>query len=211
MLDAETFESEQTSGFVNRDGIGSVGFNTESGPMICGGQFSGEGICSKSCYLYSAHTKSWTPSESLTKARYGASVIQINPNEALIMGGYDKNYRDLDTMEIVSSSGTRLAAATLPFRLRSGCATKLNDTTGLIIGGYQDGSQSDATHYINLNTFATTSGPRLNQKRVDFGCATSQNKVVVSGGMSSNYARDVTEVLDPSMSNRWVLRKIVYF
>ena len=199
MLDAETFKSEQTSWFANRDGYGSVGFNTESGPMICGGRFSDEGICSKSCYLYSAQTKSWTPSVSLTTARFGASVIRINANEVLIMGGYDKNYKDLDTMEIVSTSGSRPAAATLPFRLRAGCVTKLNDTTGIIMGGFQDGSQSDATHYINLNTLETTSGPRLNLRRVDFGCATTpQNKVIVTGGKNSNYATDVTEIMDPS-------------
>ena len=45
----------------------------------------------------------WT---NMRTARKYASALQINPNQALIIGGYDENGNDLKTTELISSSGS---------------------------------------------------------------------------------------------------------
>ena len=66
----------------------TVGFWTAQGPTVCGGN-GGE----NKCFLYREHQ--WMPSTNLGTARNWASALQIDSNQALIIGGRDKNWNDL--------------------------------------------------------------------------------------------------------------------
>jgi len=206
ILCTNTFKVEQSA--EDFDTKYSTGFNTALGPTICGGQF--DLATTTLCHVYSETSKTWQSSDlALTGKRQNAAVIQVNRDKALLIGG--ENYFHLKSIETMTSSGSTLAQTDLPFSFSFGCAVKVNDTHGLIIGGQQDKTTSAATHYINLNTLETTPGPQLIQKRAYFGCAASNDQVVVAGGVGADSDRDsdklgMTEILDLTMSNAaWVM------
>merc|ERR1712241_40652 len=80
---------------------GAVGFWTAQGPTVCGGNAYG---VSNKCFIFK--NKQWMPWTNMGTARGYASALQINPNQALIIGGKDKNWNDLKTTELISSSGS---------------------------------------------------------------------------------------------------------
>ena len=206
-LDLTSLEEEDTTpNLLVRD---SVGFLTDLGPTICGGDyysaFTDTNYITEKCYILT-NGKKWNNSFNLTIPRADASVIQISASKALVIGGYDENGNDLNTMETVNSSGSTRSENTLPFVYAlGGCATKVNETHGLLIGGWQDGNVSSHTHFINLNTLETSPGPELKQKRERFGCAVADNtKVVVGGGVEDSWPFKLlatTEILDLTMPN----------
>merc|ERR1711953_791421 len=100
--------------------VGAVGFWTAQGPMVCGGR-GGE----NKCFLYREHQ--WMPSTNMGTAREYASAIQINPNQALIIGGRDENWHDLKTTEVVSSSGSE-ERNRFPVRIAGHCSFTINAT-----------------------------------------------------------------------------------
>merc|ERR1711953_1557720 len=66
---------------------GAVAFWTAQGPMVCGGDGGGN-----KCFLYKNHQ--WMPSTTMGTPRHDASAIQVTPNQAIIIGGYDENGND---------------------------------------------------------------------------------------------------------------------
>merc|ERR1711860_108262 len=89
---------------------GAVGFWTAQGPVVCGGY--GE----DKCFLYKKHQ--WMPSTTMGTARRFASALQINPNQAIIIGGYDENGNDLRSTEVISSTGSE-EGKDFPVKIRS--------------------------------------------------------------------------------------------
>ena len=193
--------------------IGSVGFSFGEKPVICGGKYP-NGLKNTSCHMYvrdpKFKIKPWHKWETLNttfwlnKNRTDASVIQIDTYKALIIGGYgdSPDEEGLNSMEIFNYFGTNMSEKTLPFKFRSGCATKINSTHGMIIGGFQDNVLVPNTLFINLNTYETSPGPQFRQGRYWFGCGSTPNKVVIGGGMNENEEiLDSTEILDLSTPN----------
>merc|ERR1712004_423585 len=72
---------------------GAVGFWTAQGPMVCGGYGGGN-----KCILYK--NNQWMPSTNMQTPRHYASAVQIDPNQAIIIGGYDENGNDLRSTEV---------------------------------------------------------------------------------------------------------------
>merc|ERR1712226_1623749 len=77
---------------------GAVGFWTAQGPMVCGGNGGGN-----KCFLYK--NNQWMPSITMRTSRRTASAVQIDPNQAIIIGGldaggYDGNWRSLKSTEV---------------------------------------------------------------------------------------------------------------
>ena len=70
------------------------------------------------------------------ETRNEASAIQINPNQALIIGGFDENYNDLKTTELISSSGSE-EGKDFPVRIYRHCSFPFNATHGIVTGGTQ--------------------------------------------------------------------------
>ena len=170
---------------------GAVGFWFEQGPMVCGGD-GGE----NKCFLYKNHQ--WMPSTTMRTPRRYASAVQIDPNQAIIIGGYDENGNDLKSTEVKTSTGSE-EGKEFPVTIYAHCSFKINSTHALVTGGVQDGSKSASTWFVDLTTTRFTPGPKMTSARGGHGCATLQlgrkNFGVVAGGILSNYL-DSTEWID---------------
>ena len=84
------------------------------------------------------------PRTNMGPARSLASAIQINPNQALIIGGYDENSKDLKTTELISSSGSE-EGKDFPVSIVCHCSFAINSTHAMVTAGVQDGSVSANT------------------------------------------------------------------
>ena len=144
---------------------GAVGFWTAQGPMVCGGNRGGN-----KCFLYKNHQ--WMPSNTMQTARQFASQIQINPNQALIIGGNDGN-NDLKSTEVITSTGSE-EGKDFPVTIVRHCSFKINSTHAFVTGGDQDGSYSASTWFVDLTTTRVTPGPKMTSTRRNHGCATLQ-------------------------------------
>merc|ERR1719270_663981 len=170
---------------------GAVGFWTAQGPTVCGG-YGGE----NKCFLY--RKNQWMPWTNMGTARWGASALQINPNQALIIGGYDENLEDLKTTELISSSGSE-EQNNFPVKISYHCSFPFNATHAIVTGGNQDGSRSANTWFVDLTTTRVTPGPTMKTERVSHGCAIFQHRTksygVVSGGWNGGKL-DSSEIIE---------------
>jgi len=174
----------------------AVGFWTAQGPTVCGGD--GRGKTSNKCFLYKENQ--WMPWTNMETARYWASALQINPNQALIIGGYDENRDDLKTTELISSSGSE-EGINFPLRTYGHCSFPFNATHGMVTGGWQDRYVSVNTWFVDLTTTRVTPGPTMKKGRDSHGCAIFQHGTksygIVSGGYNLNSGvLDSTEMID---------------
>ena len=169
----------------------AVGFWTAQGPMVCGGD--GE----NKCFVYKEHR--WMPSTTMGTERLYASAIQITHNQALIIGGYDGNLNDLKSTEVISYSGSE-EGKDFPVRIRRHCSFQINGSHALVTGGWQDGSKSASTWFVDLTKTTVTPGPKMTSKRSGHACSTLQlgRKTfgVVAGGWDYNGCLDSTEWID---------------
>ena len=129
---------------------GAVGFWTAQGPMVCGGWRENK------CFLYKNHQ--WMPSTTMGTARWFASALQSNPNQAIIIGGYDGNGNDLKSTEVKTSTGSE-EGKDFPVTIKYHCSFKINSTHALVTGGVQDDSDSASTWFVDLATTTFTPGP----------------------------------------------------
>merc|ERR1711860_317863 len=171
---------------------GAVGFWTAQGPMVCGGD--GE----DKCFLYKNHQ--WMPSTNMGTQRTWASAVQINSNQAIIIGGcYDENRNDLKSTELITSTGSE-EGEDFPVTIKYHCSFKINSTHALVTGGDQDESRSASTWFVDLTTTTVTPGPKMTSARVDHACSTLQlgRKTfgVVAGGREYTNYLDSTEWID---------------
>ena len=157
--------------------FGAVGFWTAQGPMMCGGWNV------KECFLYKKHQ--WMNAINMRTPRKQSSVLQINHNKAIIIGGSDKHGNDLKSTELITSIGSE-EGENFPVGIVYHCSFKINSTHALVTGGWQDGSTSASTWFVDLTTTTVTPGPKMTSARGGHGCATLQlgrkNFGVVAGG-----------------------------
>merc|ERR1712004_519577 len=170
---------------------GAVGFNTAKGPVICGGE--GE----NRCFLLKQHQ--WMPFSNMTTSRTFASATEVNNDQTLIIGGYDENGNDLQTTELISSSGS-VKGKDFPTTIYSHCSFKINSTHALVTGGRQDGSYSASTWFVDLTTTTVTPGPKMTSARSSHSCSTfnlgRKTFGVVAGGYDYPNVLDSTEWID---------------
>ena len=179
------------------DVYGAVGFWTAEGPTVCGGHGSGGDKRLKKCFLYREHQ--WLPWTNIGTARGRASALQINANQALIIGGWDENYDSLKTTELISSSGSE-EGKDFPVRIARHCSFPINATHGMVTGGVQDGSISANTWFVDLTTTRVTPGPTMKTRRYHHGCSTFKHGTksfgIVSGGRIGGGVLDSTEMIN---------------
>jgi len=166
---------------------GAVGFWTAQGPTVCGGYKENK------CFLYREHR--WMPWTNMGTARVGASALQINPNQAFIIGGRDENYNALKTTELISSSGSE-EGNTFPVTIWGHCSFPINATHGIVTGGWQYESWSANTWYVDLTTTRVTPGPTMKTGRRNHGCATFQHGTKSFGIVAGGTYRDSTEMIE---------------
>ena len=118
-------------------------------------------------------------------ARSLASAIQINPNQALIIGGVDDHGNLLKTTELISSSGSE-EKNEFPVTIYGHCSFAINATHALVTGGRVGHWPSAKTWFVDLTTATATPGPNMETKRVGHGCSIYKNGTqtygVVTGG-----------------------------
>jgi len=172
--------------------VGAVAFWTTQGPMMCGGD-GGE----NKCFLYKNHQ--WMPSTNLRTPRETASAVQIDPNQAIIIGGYDENGNSLKSTEVKTSTGSE-EGKDFPVTISLHCSFKINSTHALVTGGYQDGSNSASTWFVDLATTTFTPGPMMTSRRYLHGCSTfhlgRKTFGIVAGGWGNSGNLDSTEWID---------------
>merc|ERR1711860_198110 len=112
-----------------------------------------------------------------------------------IIGGRN----DLKTTELISSSGS-VKGKDFPTTIARHCSFKINSTHALVTGGYQDGSISASTWFVDLTTTTVTPGPMMTSRRSYHGCSTfhlgRKTFGVVAGGNTNYNYLDSTEWID---------------
>ena len=171
---------------------GAAEFWTAQGPTVCGGSGGGN-----KCFFYKEH--GWMPWTNMGTERRYASALQINPYQALIIGGYDENHKDLKTTEVISSSVSK-EGNNFPVRIAYHCSFAINASHAMVMGGTQDGFYSSAnTWVVDLTTTTVTPGPTMKKGRSGHGCSIFQHGTksfgIVSGGRNSGEL-DSTEIID---------------
>ena len=141
----------------------------------------------------------WT---NMGTARRWASALQIDSNQALIIGGYDENWNNLKTTELISSSGSK-EQNKFPVTIFGHCSFPFNATHAIVTGGLQDGSlfKSTNTWFVDLTTTRVTPGPTMKTGRYYHGCSIFQQGTkyfgIISGGINSAKVQlDSTEIID---------------
>ena len=182
---------------------GTVGFWTAQGPTVCGGWGGGN-----KCFFYSKENQ-WMPWTNMGTARWYASALQINPNQALIIGGGDENGNNLKTTELISSSGSE-EGKDFPVPIVNHCSFPFNSAHAIVTAGAQDGSISANTWLVDLTTTTFTPGPAMKTGREMHGCAILQNGSKSFGIVSGGYNHygggelDSTEMIDLDQeSHEW--------
>ena len=104
------------------------------------------------------------PSTTMGTVRLAASAPQINPNQALIIGGSKYIFNTLKSTELITSSGSE-EGKDFPVTISNHCSFKINGSHALVTGGIQDGSRSASTWFVDLTTTAFTSGPKMTTAR----------------------------------------------
>ena len=174
---------------------GAVGFKTAQGPTVCGGSYGRKRY--NTCFLFKKHQ--WMPWTNMGTARYGASALQINPNQALIIGGYDENWKVLRTTELISSSGSA-QGNDFPVTISAHCSFPINSSHAIVTGGAQDGYYSANTWFVDLTTTTVTPGPTMKTGRWHHGCSVFQHGTksygIVSGGGYPGGLLDSTEIIE---------------
>ena len=160
-------------------GGGAFGFWTAQGPTVCGIRYDIK------CFFFKEHQ--WMPWTNMGTARYLASAIQINPNQALIIGGVDDHGNLLKTTELISSSGSE-EKNEFPVTIYGHCSFAINATHALVTGGRVGRRHlpSANTWFVDLTTATVTPGPTMETSRVGHGCSIFKNGTqsygVVTGG-----------------------------
>jgi len=136
---------------------GAVGFWTAQRPTVCVGKKR-----LRKCFALKEHQ--WMPWTDMGTARHYASALLVNPNQALIIGGWDASGNRLKTTELISSSGSE-EGNKFPVRIDGHCSFPFNATHGMVAGGFQDVSSS-STWFVDLTTTRVTPGPTMKKGEI---------------------------------------------
>ena len=102
---------------------------TKIGLLVCGGRTK-YGY-SKKCYILG--NESWAPFPDFTQPRQYFSLTVLN--EKIVMIGGENAERSIEYINL--QNGSRWEHKTLEFDVAQHCVVAINETTIMIIGGYQ--------------------------------------------------------------------------
>ena len=117
-----------------------------------------------------------------------------------VIGGTDSDAEKTAEFVDINGKNSIMLEEQLPFRLEYHCATQINSTHGIIMGGF--GSELKETLIVNLNDFDMITGPTLQKSRYGHSCArisaaNGTDYVIVVGG---SYDTLTSEIL---VGNSW--------
>ena len=105
--------------------------DSKVGPVVCGGSTITMGR-TNNCHRLIATNGSWAQFPRMNKARKLFSMTEMN-DLLISIGGYG----GLSSFEYINVlTGTKWIERKLPFEITHQCATKINQSTIMLIGGY---------------------------------------------------------------------------
>ena len=180
--------------------------------FICGGYTNGY---TNNCYeLQENGVWKHDANASLNVGRYHAATGRVIMNNSLVIaGGYRGS--SISSIELASpNTRSRTLDTNLYMNVYGACIVKWNETTVLVIGGYQSqGYRSyqksrSETYFYNLSNNTRTSGPSMRRRRYHTACQeiviNGESFIIVVGGHGYNSPERTTEVLSKSaFKNGW--------
>ena len=190
---------------------GATGGLINGTPLVCGGNDRTNGKYPTSdCFVLDNSGTGWSTNGGLLEPRRyaGGNSVVIN-GKLILSGGYGSAGR-YTSIEMVSpdASGVKLSV-NLPKGLQGHCQVQWDDTTVMIIGGF-DGSYSTATHFVDVGSeMIDSNGPTLNTARYLHSCGEllittdtgTDAYIVVTGGSNHNSVLKSTEILKKTNNN----------
>ena len=138
-----------------------------------------------------------------TEGRRCASSIILNQTRLWVTGGQDEKGNDKKSSQFISLDQPPEKGPKLPFTVSNHCMAQVDSKTIYLIGGYQNGDESNQTWIIDpTKNFEIREGISMNHSRASNSCATMRLKnkvfIVVVG------SNDSVEILDTSLTaNNW--------
>jgi hypothetical protein len=180
--------------------FGGLGFNDT--PMICGGRNKNRRFSNK---CFSLEGSEWINSSSLNTDRYYAAVLPSpypSYDQKLFVTG------PRNTVEVLTQQGWKTLPQRLPVRIYGHCSVLLNSTTGMVIGGVQNGYESSSTYLFNTENEIWTEGPELKIERAYHSCGRirkishSQDFSIIVAGGYDGFSMSSVEIFDLG-ANEW--------
>jgi len=174
-LEDEDLTCENLEDFPMKNIIDSVGANLAKSPVICGGTNFNDILDTCSRLI----NGTWETFATMSTGRYAAAGV-VHENTLHVFGGreiYSPGGAILKSTDIITVDGQVRQGENLPAPLYGHAMASVNSTTSIISGGYGAGfSQSPLTYYYNHLTQIFTSGPSLNQGRINHASGTVKDK-----------------------------------
>ena len=102
------------------------------------------------------------------KRAYAAGIVF--EDHFHIFGGYGGS--TLKSTEIIGANGVVIDGPDMPTELSYHAITKVNQSSSIISGGYENSGRTDKTWFYNHETKEFSAGPALLQARADHASAT---------------------------------------
>ena len=143
----------------------------------------------------------WT---NMGTPRLFASSLQINPKQALIIGGLTPpSGKFLKTTELISSN-VSIVGNNFPVSIIGHCSFTINATHGMVtaglVGNQDGGGYSASTWFVDLTTTIFTPGPTMKTGRNGHGCSIFRHGTktfgIVSGGHNTEKSPTTAQPLD---------------
>ncbi len=188
--------------------FGGLGY--EDNPIICGGSVTSTSYSNK---CYSLNVSEWISSPNMMSAEAYAAVsvspkLTTSNSNLFVTGGFNSSSPS-NTVEILTPNGWETLPQFLPVSIYWHCSVLINSTTVMIIGGYQNGTYSNNTYYLNTERKVWSSGPALKTGRSQPSCGkirkdnqSSEFSIIVAGGSFGGAWFSSVEILDKD-SNGW--------
>ena len=192
---------------------GATGGLINGTPLVCGGNDGTNfKLPTSDCFAMDNSGTGWSKKGGLLEPRRyaGGNSVVIN-GKLILSGGYGGPVAGgLTSIEMVSPDGSAVKLSEgLPLGLTNHCQVQWNDTTVMIIGGY-DSSFSAATYFVDVSSeMIDINGPTLNTARRYHSCGEllistdtgTDAYIVVTGGSNHNSVLKSTEILKKTNNN----------
>jgi hypothetical protein len=171
-------------------------------PIICGGW-------GNECNCQAFQNGSWFLARYPTNCRTRAASTILTNSEGkevlLIAGGYDKDYKDLRSVETFDGNDWKSQEIRkIPIFTYEHCIVKINSSTLLSIGGQNGKNVLSSTFFYNAQYNKWTPGPVLTNSRSALSCgilkrknpdSNQMQKIVVAAGGTNCNCRPSVELL----------------
>ena len=139
-------------------------------PLVCGGNdYTNFKNPTSDCFVLDNSGTGWSKKGGLLEPRKNAGQNFVVINGKLILSGGYGSAGPLTSIEMVSPDASAVKlSVNLPKGLQGHCQVQWDDTTVMIIGGY-DTSLSAATYFVDVDS-EMIDGPTLNTARFIHSC-----------------------------------------